>query len=120
MKKEIKEYRSYILKKAEQPDADKNELAQQLLIRIGFYQHERLIHLIVTIGFALMFLISLLLTKINISFLAMSALLLCLLIPYIGHYYYLENSVQDLYTVYYRITDTQTDFDRELQAKRKK
>ncbi|MCH5325488.1 MAG: hypothetical protein J1E39_09795 [Eubacterium sp.] len=112
MKKEIKEYRSYILEKAGEPDAGKQELAEQLLIRIGFYQHERLIHLIVTMSFALMFLLSLLLTQISLTFLALSVLLLALLIPYIGHYYYLENSVQELYTVYYKITDTQTRFDK--------
>ncbi len=118
MKKEIKEYKSYILQKSAEPDADRDELARQLLLRIGFYQHERLIHLIVTIGFAIMFLMSLLLIGINVSFLALSALLLVLLIPYIGHYYYLENSVQELYTVYYKITDTQTDFDKIAENRR--
>lgn len=116
MKNEIKEYKSYIIQKAEENDADTDKIAEQMLIRIGFYQHERLIHLIVTIGFAIMFLLSLLLTGINVSFLALSALLLLLLIPYIGHYYFLENSVQELYRVYYKITKTEVpdDFSKKV------
>ena len=62
MKNEIKEYKEYIKQQAADPDVDKEALAQQLLVRIGFYQHERLIHLIVTMSFAIFFLLSLILT----------------------------------------------------------
>ena len=44
MKNEIKEYKDYIKQQAADPDVDKKALAEQLLVRIGFYQHERLIH----------------------------------------------------------------------------
>lgn len=43
MKNEIKEYKEYINKQAADPDTDKKKLAEELLVRIGFYQHERLI-----------------------------------------------------------------------------
>ena len=56
MKNEIKEYKEYIKQQAADPDVDKKALAEQLLVRIGFYQHERLIHLIVTMSFAIFFL----------------------------------------------------------------
>ena len=89
MKNEIKEYKEYIKMQAADPDVDKKVLAQQLLVRIGFYQHERLIHLIVTMSFAIFFLLSLILVSINAYFLGLSVLLLVLLVPYIAHYYFL-------------------------------
>ena len=104
---EIKEYKEYIKQQAADPDVDKEALAQQLLVRIGFYQHERLIHLIVTMSFAIFFLLSLILVSINVYFLALSVLLLVLLVPYIAHYYFLENSTQELYKVYYSLISGQ-------------
>ncbi len=105
MKNEIKEYKELILQQAKDPETDKKELAEKLLVRIGFYQHERLIHLIVTMSFGIFFLLSLILAFSNAYFLALSALLLILLVPYIAHYYFLENSTQELYKVYYSLTE---------------
>ena len=105
MKNEIKEYKELILQQAKDPKTDKKELAEKLLVRIGFYQHERLIHLIVTMSFGVFFLLSLILAFSNAYFLALSALLLILLVPYIAHYYFLENSTQELYKVYYSLTE---------------
>ena len=105
MKNEIKEYKELILQQAKDPETDKKELAEKLLVRIGFYQHERLIHLIVTMSFGVFFLLSLILAFSNAYFLELSALLLILLVPYIAHYYFLENSTQELYKVYYSLTE---------------
>lgn len=69
---------------------------------IIFFQHERLVHLIVTffVGIAMvLFFIGFLITE-NILVFVLFALLLCLFIPYIFHYYYLENNVQKLYDYY--------------------
>ncbi len=107
MKKEIKKYLEYIEKNYQKTDVDKKKLAQELYTRIGFYQHERLIHLIVTMSFGVFFLLSLLLITINASFVILSVLFLVLLVPYIAHYYFLENSVQKLYTYYYALTEKQ-------------
>ena len=66
---------------------------------INFMQHERLIHLLVTLFFGLMFVlvtVFLLINYLPILFLA-DLLLLGLLIPYIFHYFKLENGVQKLY-----------------------
>lgn len=81
------------------------KMRAELLQRIAFYQHERLIHLIVTMSFGFFFMISLLiyLLKGGIGLLLLSALFLILLVPYIKHYYFLENSVQKMYTYYYKI-----------------
>ena len=84
---------------------EKNRRKADLLVNISFFQHERLIHLIVTALFALMTVLGLLLFLQQPSFLTLGleGLFLALLIPYIVHYYYLENGVQKLYTFYDRL-----------------
>lgn len=75
---------------------------EDLLTHISFFQHERLIHLLVTIFtgiIAILFFISLLITE-NILLLVLFILIICLFIPYIFHYYFLKNKVQELYKIY--------------------
>ncbi|MCR5502827.1 MAG: hypothetical protein K6F53_07445 [Lachnospiraceae bacterium] len=75
---------------------------KEMLVRISFFQHERLIHLIVTALFAILTFLSLLgyFQTCQICFIALTVLLLVLLIPYVYHYYVLENGVQKLYEIY--------------------
>jgi hypothetical protein len=85
---------------------EKEALIQDLLIQIGFFQHERLIHLIVTVLFALVTVMAVLcscLTQ-NLVLIALILAFLVLLVPYIMHYYLLENGVQKLYTYYDKFT----------------
>ena len=79
----------------------------ELLVQISFFQHERLIHLIVTVTFALLTVLSIFafLVLTQIGLLVLSALLIILLVPYIRHYYILENGVQKLYTYYDRLVE---------------
>ena len=70
------------------------------LIKINFFQHERIIHLIVTLFFALMFIIFLFLTCIHFMFFIIALSFMVFLIFYIVHYYRLENGVQYLYKQY--------------------
>ena len=86
-------------------DTDWNRVLNDLLIQISFFQHERLIHLLVTITFALLEIISIALCLFcnTIMTILLSLLILCLLIPYIRHYYLLENEVQRMYTYYERL-----------------
>ncbi len=81
---------------------ERTELAEEMLIQIGFFQHERLIHLIVTVTFAILAIMSILATLAieQPSLLLLDLLLVVLLIPYIRHYYILENGVQKLYRYY--------------------
>lgn len=74
----------------------------ELLIQIGFFQHERLIHLIVTVLFALMTILVFLLAVTNFAPWTgvLLLFLLVLLIPYIKHYWLLENGTQKLYKYY--------------------
>lgn len=79
---------------------------RELLTEIGFWQHERLIHLLVTILFALvtMAVFILILFYHSWGVLALLAALLILLVPYIRHYFILENGVQTLYVFYEELT----------------
>ena len=69
---------------------------------IGFFMNERLIHLIVTVVFAMMTIICILYAINNptIGMLLLIVAFMVLLIPYIMHYYLLENGVQKMYTQY--------------------
>ena len=80
---------------------------RELLTQIHFFQHERLVHLMVTCLFALLTLLSLffcLLTVVPLL-LVLTGLFLLLLIPYIAHYYCLENGTQALYQYYDILTN---------------
>ena len=81
-------------------------LRRELLTEIGFWQHERLIHLLVTFLFALITMAVLIVIMFyqSIAVLVLFFALLCLLVPYIRHYYILENGVQTLYVLYEDLT----------------
>ena len=66
-----------------------------------YFQHERLIHLIVTVLFALAMIMVFGFFVVSgvIYLLPLLGLILCLLVPYIVHYFHLENGVQKLYTL---------------------
>ena len=104
MKKQIQEYVKMIklILTEDKPGTNWVEVAARHLVKIQFYQHERLIHLIVTALFAVMEVICVatLLATSNLWSLALMVMILVLLVPYIGHYYFLENSVQELYLIY--------------------
>ncbi len=108
MGKKLKNYILYIESLVSDPSRIKDfeTLKSELLIEIGFWQHERLIHLLVTILFSL-----LLMSMIIVSFFYVSLpsvllflLFLALEIPYIRHYYILENGTQKLYRLYEEIS----------------
>lgn len=69
---------------------------------IQFLQHERLVHLLVTLAFSLLFVITFGISLFlpNPYFFFLFALLAVLLCFYIFHYYKLENSVQRWYSIY--------------------
>jgi len=81
---------------------DKKVLKENLLVQIGFFQHERIIHLIVTVTFAVITILSFLCFLIfrRLLLAVFLLLLLALLIPYIRHNFILEKGVQKLYEYY--------------------
>ncbi len=85
------------------------EKLEEHLVQVGFFQHERLIHLIVTVTFALLEMLAIVLSVISDSLftLLLPVVILILLIPYIRHYYILENEVQKMYVQYDRMRKLQ-------------
>lgn len=102
MKKYFSGYIAFIAAALENEDTDFAALRAEMLVKISFMQHERLIHLLVTILFAILMFMSLFAFFVseNIGMLAAAVLMLALLVPYIAHYYFLENGVQKLYSLY--------------------
>lgn len=104
MKKRITTYRKRIdeLLASNDEELDWKEIIDEHLIQIGFFQHERLIHLIVTMTFAVLTIISLAIAIIGDYFMAfiLTVGFMVLLVPYVFHYYILENEVQKMYVQY--------------------
>lgn len=75
---------------------------EDLLIWISWFQHERLVHLLVTLTFGLLTVAGVVACVfcMSLPILIMTLLFLVLLIPYVRHYYILENGVQKLYGFY--------------------
>ena len=74
-----------------------------LIVKISFFQHERLIHLLVTLFFALFAVVLTYLSFNNPMYSLIALAIIVLLAFYIKHYYFLENSVQYLYKLYDKI-----------------
>lgn len=86
---------------------NKDEIIDKHLKQIEFYQHERLVHLIVTVFVGTMCVLFLLagLFLENILVLLLFLLTFILFVPYIFHYYALENGVQKMYNQYWNLLD---------------
>ena len=105
MKNYISDYIKHIEiesdKNIKQCDIDK------LLVKISFFKHERLIHLIVTVFFALFTIAFFYITYTSnlLIYLLITIILFVMLLFYIFHYFFLENSVQHLYKIYDKMLD---------------
>ena len=93
MEKRIINYRKYIDELLQKDNLDWDEVIREHLIQVSFFQHERLIHLIVTVTFAILevIVIGLCVTAFSLGLGLLALAILVLLIPYIRHYYILEN-----------------------------
>ena len=107
MEKRILNYRKFIDELLTRDDLDWEAVIREHLIQIYFFQHERLIHLIVTITFAILevVVIGLCVVSFTIGVGLLAIALLVLLIPYIRHYYILENEVQKMYWQYDKMVE---------------
>lgn len=107
MGERIREYREYIdhLLEAEDEEIDWEDEIKKHLVQIGFFAHERMIHLIVTVLFALMTVCVFLylIGHFQLSLFLLFVAIVVLLIPYIKHYFLMENSVQYMYEQYDRM-----------------
>ena len=109
MKKRILTYRKYIDSLlASEKQYDWKYIKQEHITQVAFFQHERLVHLIVTVTFAVLELLTVcayvivgaLDSTLSFPLLILALLIIVLLIPYIKHYYLLENEVQKMYAQY--------------------
>ncbi len=90
-------------------DINYSNVAERHLQQIQFLQHERLIHLLVTITFAILIMltISLSIAWPHWGWLAIIGVLLVTELFYLKHYYWLENTVQRWYGLYDQLIDKQ-------------
>lgn len=107
MTKQIRAYLAVLEQffSSEHTEGELLKMRAELLQRIAFYQHERIVHLIVTMSFGVFFMLSLILV-LNIGgvgLLLLTVLFLAMLAAYIKHYYFLENSVQKMYQYYFKV-----------------
>lgn len=102
MKKYINQYIHGIEENFENKKYTKED-REEFLIKIQFFQHERLVHLLVTIAFAFFTLLFMVLGMLSYVFLIPFFIFIVFLLFYIVHYFYLENRVQYLYKLYDRM-----------------
>lgn len=112
MGKYIKEYLAeverYVSDMKGKSVSELTEFLSEFEKKISFFQHERLIHLLVTLTFALLqiFTVYAVLSlpyPSSLTFVILTVIILGLLTGYIFHYYLLENSVQKMYHLRDRI-----------------
>jgi hypothetical protein len=109
MLKYLKAHEDYIIQtlKSDSNHFDWAGLLEYHKTKTGFLQHERLVHLLVTLAFGLFLLVSIYFTIINENqeIIFLDILFLLLTIPYIFHYYRLEKGVQRMYDLFNLISN---------------
>ena len=115
MKKYVKQVMDAVRKYIDEemknaPEEKTREVLAEFETKISYFQHERLIHLMVTLAFAIFLLFEIFtLFIMPVDFIIAGILLVCLFlgltIGYIMHYYFLENSVQKMYHMRDEIRD---------------
>ncbi|MCI5910923.1 MAG: hypothetical protein PUB76_05755 [Oscillospiraceae bacterium] len=121
MKKYILSYLENIQRKISENDVDYSELLEYHLKHISFFQHEREVHLLVMILFAILTVLSI---GVDIfcfkpAVFLLSVIFLIMTAAYIKHYYFLENSVQKMYhicdEIYKKINEGKLQDEFDLQ-----
>ncbi len=104
MKKRILTYMKTIddILANEKGDYDYEEIRKEHLVQLQFFMHERHVHLLVMLTFALFAFgtFGLLFMNFQPSLLLLMLAVFVLLVPYVLHYFLLENSVQKMYEQY--------------------
>ena len=107
MKKRIQSYMAYMDQQLEHNESELSyeELCIEHEKQLAYFMHERLVHLLVTLTFAILAFVTFFMAVMNFSIgmIVLFFAFLILLIPYIMHYYLLENSVQYMYRQYDRL-----------------
>ena len=99
MKNYLEDYINEIDKKINNKQITKNDIEKHL-IKIKFFQHERLVHLLVTLFYAMYLFISIIIFLKIWQFVIITYIILIILLFYVKHYFFLETRVQYLYKEY--------------------
>lgn len=99
MRKYLKNYIKEIDEKIKNKNITQEDLEKHLT-KIEFFQHERLIHLLVTLFYGVFLFLSILIYLKIWLFIIILYIILIILIFYVKHYFFLENNVQYLYQQY--------------------
>ena len=99
---------------------DLDSFLKEHLVQIQFFQHERLVHLLVTLAFVFLAMTTIIvtITCLNWVFGIISLVLLVVLVFYILHYFLLENKVQYMYSQYDLIL--QEKYNRQIKNENEK
>ena len=112
-------YMKYIQEKLEKSGSisELDEIMSEHIDKIAFMQHERIVHFLVTMLFSLIlaFFIAVLVFTPNLAVLILVTIILVLLIFYIKHYYFLENTVQKMYKIYDSILEKEHDLKEQTK-----
>ena len=107
MKKRIQSYMAYMDQQLEHNESGLSyeELCIEHEKQLAYFMHERLVHLLVALTFAILAFVTFFMAVMNFSIgmIVLFFAFLILLIPYIMHYHLLENSVQYMYRQYDRL-----------------
>ncbi len=88
-----------------------NEVLRNHLRKLKFFQHERLVHLFVTLFYALFSILFTFLINSSYCFIPVALILYVFLIFYIIHYFNLENGVQYMYKQYDKLMEIANQID---------
>ncbi|MDE6592283.1 MAG: hypothetical protein K2K57_04370 [Oscillospiraceae bacterium] len=101
----IKAYMKAVDAAIEKDDTDFETLKREHLVQIGFIQHERIVHLIVTVMCCLLLFLGLGIFFISglRAIMAVNVILLVLVFSYLMYYCFIENRTQQMYRQYNRI-----------------
>ena len=104
MKKYIINYINEIDEKISSGDVSSLDVDNHL-IKISFFQHERFIHLIVTVFYGIFLFLSIIISMSEWLFLIITYIILIVLLFYVRYYFFIENKTQYLYVQYDRMRD---------------
>lgn len=100
MKKYLLEYIQELENVINTKDKISKPELEEIKTKISWFQHERLIHLLVTLAYVLFTIIFLSLALLSYIFLIPFFIGIVFLIFYIRHYFFLEHGIQYLYKLY--------------------
>lgn len=101
MKKYLEDYIKILENKDKIPEKE----LRFVETKIVWFQHERLIHLLVTLSYVLFTLIFMILSLVSYIFLIPFFIGIVFIIFYIRHYFFLEKGVQYLYKLYDKLSE---------------